>query len=182
MDEGQAEVLDFWFRELTPQQWFADGKQMDPLMRDRFGDLHRQAVSGELDEWSATPLGRLALILLLDQFSRNIHRGSPQAFATDGKAQKLVLDGIDKGMDKKLTVSQRQFFYMPLMHAEDRQLQARSVECFAALNAALEDTLRFAEKHKEEVDRYGRFPHRNKAMGRANTAEEEEFIASTKDY
>lgn len=182
MDERQAEILDFWFRELTPREWFASGKEMDPLMRERFGDLHERASSGDLDGWAETPLGRLALILLLDQFSRNIHRGTPRAFATDAKAQKLALDGIAAGMDEKLALSQRHFFYMPLMHAEDPQLQGKSVECFAALKAAAQDILDFAGRHKAEIERFGRFPHRNEALGRTNSAEEEEFIAKTKDY
>ena len=182
MDRRQAEILDFWFRDLTPRQWFAEGKKLDPIMRDRFGALHEKAASGALDAWAETPLGRLALILLLDQFSRNIHRGTARAFATDAKTQRLAIDGIEAGMDEQLTISQRHFFYMPLMHAEDPALQAMSVERFAALKAAAEDTLRFAEKHRAEVERFGRFPHRNKALGRANSAEEDEFIASTKDY
>ena len=182
MDMRQDEILDFWFRELTPEQWFQDGEQLDSTIAARFGELHEEAVSGRLESWAATPLGRLALILVLDQFSRNIHRGTARAFETDAKAQQLTLDGIAAGMDEKLAFAQRQFFYMPLMHAEDPVLQAKSIERFTALKAYAEMTLKFAESHRAEVERFGRFPHRNEAIGRASSAEERDHIAATADY
>lgn len=123
MDNAQSSVLDFWFRELTPQDWFGAGEKFDPIVRRRFGMLHEEAAEGALDGWAATPLGRLALIIVLDQFSRHIHRGTPLAFAQDPKAQDLALDGIAQAMDLQLAFSQRHFFYMPLMHAEDARLQ-----------------------------------------------------------
>lgn len=176
MNEPQDEVLNFWFRELTPQDWFKGGEALDELVRERFADLHRQARAGMLDDWAATPLGRLALILLLDQFSRHIHRAAAAAFETDVRAQQWAVEGIAMGMDEKLSFGQRQFFYMPLMHAEDPQLQAMSIERFTALRDFADDILQFAQSHKSEIDRFGRFPHRNEALARTSSEDERAFM------
>ena len=168
--------LKFWFAELTPEQWFRDGKTLDGVVRTRFGALLERAKRGELDDWASAPSGRLALIILLDQFSRHIFRGTPDAFAADAKAVSLTLDGIAKGMDEKLeTPAQRQFFYMPLMHAEDRNLQTLSLEKVMA-NDFGEDALKAAQAHADIIARFGHFPHRNKILGRASTPEEERFL------
>ncbi|KMS59792.1 membrane protein [Novosphingobium barchaimii LL02] len=176
MNDPQDEVLNFWFRELTPQDWFKGGEALDALVRGRFADLHRQAGAGMLDDWAATPLGRLGLILLLDQFSRHIHRDTAAAFETDVRAQQLAVEGMAMGMDEKLAFGQRQFFYMPLMHAEDPQLQAMSIERFTALRDFAQDVLQFAQGHKGEIDRFGRFPHRNEALARTSSEGERAFI------
>lgn len=171
-------VLDFWFRELTPNQWFADGgPKLDAEVRRRFGALAKQAAAGELDDWAATPRGRLALILLLDQFPRHIYREHPQAYATDKKAQGLVTQGIEAGQDMTLSFAERQFFYMPLMHAEDVTLQRLSVAQFEALRDEAEMILDFARRHADIVERFGRFPHRNEVLDRSASAEEEAFAA-----
>jgi uncharacterized protein (DUF924 family) len=180
MDKRQTEVLDFWFRELTMQQWFGGGPALDALIRERFDALHEEATQGRLDAWASTKLGRLALIIVLDQFSRNIHRGTARAFALDGKAQALAAEGIKAGMDETLTFAQRHFFYMPLMHAEDSTLQALSVERFTALSELANYILGFAKAHRDEFERFGRFPGRNKALGRADTAEEARYLAERK--
>lgn len=176
MDGRQTEVLDFWFRELTPDNWFAAGHKLDPVVRSRFCHLHDEASAGLLDDWQATPLGRLALILVFDQFSRHIYRDTARAFAQDRKAQKLTLDGIAAGVDETLSFAHRHFFYMPLMHAEDPVLQEKSIERFTALRQFANDLLAFAQTHSDEISRFGRFPYRNDALSRRPTGEECEFL------
>jgi len=137
------------------------------------------AVSlGALDHWASSVRGRLALIILLDQFPRHCFRGLPDAYTSDTKAQTLAADGIAAGMDEQLNFAERQFFYMPLMHAEDRDLQALSLERFEALLEAAEEVVGFASGHRRLVYRFGRFPHRNRILGRASSPEEEAFLAS----
>lgn len=181
MDNAQNSVLDFWFRELTPQDWFGAGETFDPIVRRRFGRLHEEAAAGTLDWWAATPLGRLALILLLDQFSRHIHRGAPLAFAQDPKAQDLTLDGIAQTMDLQLAFSQRHFFYMPLMHAEDARLQRASIAQFTKLKEFAEQALEYAQGHSAQIERFGRFPARNIALSRPSSPDEEAFLAQAED-
>lgn len=178
MSEPQTQVLDFWFRELGPQDWFGAGERLDPIVTERFGPLHIQAVAGDLDDWAQTPLGRLALIIVLDQFSRHIHRGTAFAFAADAKTQALTLDGLAAREDEQLTFAQRHFYYMPLMHAESAELQQLSLDRFAALKDFAENLLHFAQGHSEEIARYGRFPSRNAALGRKSNDEEAAFLQS----
>jgi uncharacterized protein (DUF924 family) len=173
--EAEA-VLSFWFRELSPAQWFEDGRKLDAEVRQRFAGLLARARRGEFDGWVATPRGRLALIILLDQFSRHIHRDHAEAFASDLKTQRLTKEAIDLGADEELNVAERQFLYLPLMHAEDPQLQALSVESFEKLRAYAEEVVRFAVEHREQIDRFGRFPHRNAPLGRDSTADERAFM------
>jgi uncharacterized protein (DUF924 family) len=176
MEKQQAAVLDFWFRELGPPDWFGAGEKLDPIVRSRFGDLHEQAVSGALDDWSQTPLGRLSLIIVLDQFSRHIHRGNALAFAADAKAQQLTLEGLSAREDEHLAFAQRHFLYMPLMHAESQELQRLCLDRFATLKAFAEDLFQFAQGHSDEIQRFGRFPLRNAALGRASSAAEATFL------
>ncbi len=180
MDHQHGAVLDFWFRELGPQDWFGAGDKLDPVVRSRFGDLHQQAVAGALDGWAQTPLGRLALIIVLDQFSRHIHRGTAQAFAADAKAQQLTLAALAAQEDEQLTFGQRHFLYMPLMHAENAELQALSLERFAALKAFAENLLQFAQGHSDEIRDFRRFPQRNAALRRVSSAAEAAFLETAK--
>jgi uncharacterized protein (DUF924 family) len=136
------------------------------------------ARRGALDHWAASPRGRLALIILLDQFPRQCFRGTPEAYASDAKAQALAAEGVAARVDEQLTFAERQFFYMPLMHAEDRDLQALSLERFDALHEDAEAVLGFATGHRRVVYRFGRFPHRNRVLGRPSSPEEEAFLAS----
>lgn len=174
MTQPYQPVLDFWYQELEPRQWFMGGAELDALIQQRFTGLLEQAKKGELDNWAQTASGRLALIIVLDQFSRQIYRDSAAAFAQDKKAQQLVLEGIASGMDGELEDGQRHFFYMPLMHAEDIELQNLSVEKFSTLNNAID----YARDHRAVIERFGRFPYRNKALGRDSTAEEVRFLNS----
>lgn len=176
MNAEQARVLDFWFRELTPADWFGAADSLDPMVRTRFAKLHAEAVKGNHEDWAESPLGRLALIIVLDQFSRHIFRGSAAAFASDERAQRLAVDGVGKGMDDHLSFAQRHFFYMPLMHAESPELQRLSVECFERLKAFADQLIAFAQSHQDEVRRFGRFPQRNAALKRPNTEEENIFM------
>jgi uncharacterized protein (DUF924 family) len=177
MNSEQTSVIDFWFRHLTPSDWFRGGADLDDFVRQRFSDLLAAAREGQHDEWAQTPRGRLALILVLDQFSRHIHRGSPEAYAADEKAQHLTCEGIELGMDKPLTFAERHFFYMPLMHAEDRTLQRLCVAQFTALKAEADELLAYANSHAAIVEQFGRFPHRNAVLGRASNSEETAYLA-----
>lgn len=188
-----ADVLDFWFGDglrldwpSTERKdlWFGGGAAQDQAIRERFGVGVDAALNGDLTAWQSRLPDRLALIILLDQFTRNAYRGQARAFAGDARAQQLVLRTLEAGEDESLARVGRVFLYMPLMYAEDLALQDRCVERFTALHAgsppALRDTLasnlKFAEQHRDIVQRFGRFPHRNAAMGRETTVEETEFL------
>lgn len=172
--EAEA-VLDFWFVESGPEDWFTKNEDFDSEIRERFGSVYRRAYDGELGEWILSPEGCLALMIVLDQFPRNIFRDDPRAFGTDAHARILLQYALDKGFDQGMEPHQKQFLYMPLQHSEDRRDQELSIE----LNAALgnDNVLRFAQAHKEIIDRFGRFPHRNAVLGRGSTPEEAEFLA-----
>ena len=168
------DILHFWFTESTPAQWFAKDDAFDALIRERYADQHRAAALGECWEWRATARGRLAEVIVLDQFSRNLHRGSPRAFAQDGMALALAQEAVQQGLDRQLAPTGRAFLYLPFMHSESRKVQARSVALYTALG--LPDNLRFAQAHQAIVERFGRYPHRNAALGRASTPGEEAFL------
>lgn len=178
MGDMQTAVLDFWFRELGPHDWFRGGDALDDLVRARFVALHARAEAGALEDWADTPRGRLALIVVLDQFSRHIHRGTARAFACDARAQALAAEGIAAGVEANLTFDERHFFAMPLMHAEDPALQAQSVAYFAALADHAASVLRFAQGHRDEITRFGRFAGRNAALDRETTEAERLFLES----
>ncbi|HEY7656743.1 MAG TPA: DUF924 family protein [Burkholderiales bacterium] len=187
-------VLDFWFGSCAPdgaldrarqRMWFSAGRQYDAEIRKRFGKLHRRAGRGELEhEWAATPRSRIALIIVLDQFSRHIHRGTAAAFAQDPAAQRLAVAGVEQRMDRELIPAQRAFFYLPFEHAEDVKLQRLSTRSFQRLAGEVAPAWRkeyasfadYAGHHRDIIERFGRFPHRNKVLGRASTPEELEFL------
>jgi uncharacterized protein (DUF924 family) len=167
-------VLAFWFAELTPAQWWRVDTELDARITRDYGALHRAAVAGELHSWRVTPQGRLAEILVLDQFSRNIHRGTTLAFAADGMALVLAQELVAQGLDLHLTVVQRGFAYLPYMHSESVAIHAIAEQLFQA--HGLEDNLRSELKHKTIIDRFGRYPHRNALLGRPSTAAELQFL------
>lgn len=187
-------VLAFWFKEqeLSAPQidrrmdiWFGGDEVFDHECKKEFADDVEDASEGRLDHWAHKPHGRLALILLLDQFRRNIYRNTAAAFEKDKAALKLCVEGAMAKKDKGLTPIERAFFYMPLQHAESRKVQAKSVELYRRLSQAVSPTYRetfetmtqFAELHRDIVEQFGRFPHRNKLLNRENTAEENEYLS-----
>ena len=189
------EVLSYWFpegindadpqtRRRQAERWMAGGPEVDREITERFGETLEQARRGELDHWAETPRGRLALIVVLDQFSRNVYRGSPLSYAQDEKALRLAIAGIDLGMDRELGAMERMFFWLPLGHSEDFALQERSVshaEEEAAnapshLRAGAEFGVSQAKAGRDVIGRFGRHPHRNEILGRDCTLEELEYL------
>jgi len=188
------EVLDYWFGasgadgSLDPakqKMWFGDGRKYDAEIKERFGALHERAARGELDqEWTATPRGTIALVVVLDQFSRHIHRGTPAAFAQDAAARRLATAAVDRQTDRGLIPAQRAFLYMPFEHAEDIEMQRLGVRCFDGLAHTVPEARRkeyegfldYAQRHLAIIKRFRRFPHRNQVLGRASTKEEIEFL------
>jgi len=187
------DVLELWFGKPATtteeygrkiRRWFMGGPALDAELRERFGSLVERAIAGELDAWATTPRGRLALIVVLDQFTRSIFRDTPRMYAGDAKAQALALDGLDRGFDEQLGFEERQFLGMPLAHAEDLALQERSVTEMNALAADAADFhkpliamgVEQSRKYRDLIAKFGRFPHRNKLLGRTNTPEEEAFL------
>ena len=178
-----TDVLAFWLGDPpAPQkQWFARSDAIDAEIRTRFGATIESAARGDLDAWASTPLGRVALVIVLDQFSRNAFRGSARAFAQDARALALGLEAIASGDDLAVTPIERHFLYMPLMHSEDRVHQDTGVGAFDRLSttdapAAITGAIKWARMHRDIVTRFGRFPHRNDVLGRASTPEEIEFL------
>ncbi len=187
------EILGFWFGEASsdahpaPERlrfWFNGGEEADRMIRERYALIVERAGRGEFDSWKETPRGALALIVLLDQFPRNIYRNSPDAYTHDPKALACCLTGLESKHDEALALMERAFFYLPLEHAEDLQMQERSVALFARLLAQAPPVLKevcdsfydYAVRHRDVIDRFGRFPHRNRILGRESTVEETEFL------
>jgi uncharacterized protein (DUF924 family) len=167
-------IYDFWFNETTPAQRWKVDPDFDALIRERFGSTHAQANRCELEEWRREPRGRLAEIIVLDQFSRNMYRGTPAAFASDPLALALAQEAVRSGLDQALTPEERIFLYMPYMHSESKSIHEVALALFTA--NGIQDNLKFEIRHKEIVDRFGRYPHRNAILGRASTQEEIEFL------
>lgn len=167
-------VLKFWFNEIPPQNWWLADPDFDAVIRERFGALHCAAHLGECWEWRKQPHGRLAEIIVLDQFPRNLYRGTPRAFASDGMALALAQEAIAGGHDAPLAPLERAFLYMPCQHSESRIVQAESLRLFTALGEP--EQYDFAVRHKAIIDQFGRFPHRNEILGRQSTVEEEVFL------
>ena len=193
--DRQQEILNFWFGRLDfnralpesyPDKWFSKIKGVDDEIRFRFELDLKRAVDGKLKAWEETPRGSLALIILIDQFSRNMYRGSIKAFEGDNMALNVCLSGIEKGFDIGLHPIERMFFYMPLMHSEDLKVQMTSLECFTvlenlctsqpAISPIISEAKIYAERHYLIIEKFGRFPHRNGILGRESTLEEAEFL------
>jgi uncharacterized protein (DUF924 family) len=183
-----SEVLQFWFDRPDSEAasykqrrklWFGKKPEFDQQIRDRFSPLYQQAAAGELDDWQQSTFGCLALILLLDQFPRNLFRGNLQAYATDWKALALAKQAIAQGFDQALNPLQRIFIYLPLEHSESAVDQHQSVALFrqlASANPELADCFDYALRHQAVIDRFGRFPHRNQILDRPSTPEEVAFL------
>lgn len=169
------EVLGFWFDLLMPEQWFNESHGLDAEIRALFGALADEVLASGAAGWRGDPETLLAAILVLDQFPRNIHRGTARAFAGDRLAQALATLALDRHWDEALPPERRQFLYMPFQHAESRELQTVSLRCFEALG--LEQPLAYAADHAEVIARFGRFPTRNAALGRDSTPEERVYLS-----
>ncbi len=185
MPSKPQEILDFWFgREDDPgygefrDAWFQKNEDFDNEVQTRFRDDYEQAANGERDDWRDEAHSALALVILLDQFPRNMFRGDGQTYATDAKALETAEYAIERALDRELPAFQRMFLYMPFMHSEDVGVQRRSVEIFGQLAAedGAPDLTSYAVGHKDIVERFGRFPHRNAILGRETTPEEAEFL------
>lgn len=177
------EILNFWFgveagEEGYREAWFRRDENFDHEIRERFAGDYEKAAAGELGGWMESPRGCLALILLLDQFPRNLFRDDPRAYATDGRAREVADHAVTTGLDRGLGPFERIFVYLPFEHSENVEDQRRSVELFLALDSEFEmpEILDYAVRHREVIERFGRFPHRNEVLGRASTAEEKAFL------
>ena len=169
-----ADVLEFWFVELSPRHWWQKNPDLDRQINEQFGSTLAAARQGELEHWRQTPEGRLAEIIVLDQFSRNIYRDDPRAFAQDGMALVLAQEAVRAGADRALQPDRRAFLYMPYMHSESIAIHEKAEELFD--QPGLEDNYRFELRHKAIIDRFGRYPHRNQILGRESTEDELEFL------
>lgn len=168
------EILKFWFEEIDHSLWWSKDEQLDRLISERFSEVHSKAIRCELFEWRKTPEGRLAEIIVLDQFSRNIFRDSPLSFANDSLALALSQEAIRICTDKKLSPIQRIFLYMPFMHSESLIIHEIALNLYR--NNEIKSSLDFEIKHKEIIERFGRYPHRNRILGRVSTEKEIEFL------
>jgi uncharacterized protein (DUF924 family) len=178
IDARAKDVLVFWFEQATLQQWFAKDPDFDQKINDSFRLTWRDARAGELDHWQDHPLSCLALVIVLDQFSRNMFRDRPDAFASDDQALSVCHVALGKMMDMELNVTQRHFIYMPLMHSEKFSDQEMSVD-LAQKRLGDDVDMSFAIEHRDVIARFGRFPHRNPILGREMTAEEQAFLDET---
>ncbi|MDA7947536.1 MAG: DUF924 domain-containing protein [Hyphomicrobiaceae bacterium] len=174
LPEEAGDVLRFWFGVLEPEQWWLRDDAIDQEIKTRFAALYLRLSDEVPQSWLASPQGRLAAVIVLDQFPRNMFRDDPRAYASDPAALKLARETIASGDDEKLAPEQRSFLYMPYQHSEDPSVQEESLELFRSLGDAVQ--LDYAEKHKQVIDRFGRFPHRNKVLGRKTTAVEKLFL------
>lgn len=174
MNAQAQDVLAFWFNELTPAQWFKKDPKMDQQIVERFSDVVSKAAACECFEWRRSARGRLAEVIVLDQFSRNIYRDDARAFACDTLALALAQEAVASRADQSLSAVERSFLYMPYMHSESAVIHSIALQLFD--QAGLESNLEFEKRHKAIIDRFGRYPHRNAVLGRTSTPEEVEFL------
>ena len=177
MRDSKQEVIHFWFKETQPQQWFQKNDQFDEQVKERFLSVYELARDGLCDGWKNSAEGCLALCVVLDQFPRNMFRGTPDMFATDMKALLVAKHAISQGFDQVLKPEERRFLYLPFEHSENMNDQKKSVELFEKMKKDDPLGYEYAVRHVEVIEKYGRFPHRNKIIGRESTPEEEEYLA-----
>ena len=173
-----SESLDFWLGEIGPEGWYAGGAEVDATIRDRFGEIWQAAHDGGLEHWVEGTVGTLAYLILCDQFSRNMHRDTAKAFATDPQALAAAKQAVAEGWDLNAPEPERQFFYMPFGHSEDITDQDQAVALLSERMASDPEMALHAQAHREIIIRFGRFPSRNAALGRETTPEEAEFLAT----
>ncbi|MDO9184359.1 MAG: DUF924 family protein [Bacteriovorax sp.] len=170
------DILEFWFEQVSPDDWFTTNEILDLKMVEKFIAIHSQAVAGELFRWRDEPLGRLAEIVLIDQFSRNIYRGEPKAYSADSMALVLAEEAIRNNIQKKFDTNYKQFLYMPFMHSESKHIHEIAVKLFS--EPGLEKSLSYELTKKSIINKFGRFPERNNVLGRINTSEEEAYLVN----
>jgi len=168
------DIINFWFKEIDQEKWWVKNTEFDQLIKSRFLNTHTKAANQNLSQWRETPLGRLAEVIVLDQFSRNMFRDTPKSFAYDSLALKLAQEAINSGANKELPPIQQSFLYLPFMHSESKDMHEKAVILFS--EPGLEDNLKFEHMHKKIIDKFGRYPHRNAILGRESTTEEIEFL------
>lgn len=192
MQVAPNEIIDFWFGTdaskpfQNQSKWWEANPEFDEVIKNKFGETHTLAVQGKLDHWLETPEGTLALIIVLDQFSRNLFRNSPKAWENDWLALATAQQGIQRGFDKKLSIAQRIFFYLPFEHSENIKLQEKNVVLFSNLvdeaDASIAKEIKinfdYAKIHRDIIAKFGRFPHRNKTLGRPSTPAESEYVVT----
>lgn len=171
------EVIDFWFEEINPSQWFEKDENLDLKMTERFIALHSSAVAGECSSWRNEPMGRLAEILVIDQFSRNIYRGEAKSFIYDPMALALAQEAVRGEHNKNLEPKYKQFLYMPYMHSESDMIHNSAMLLFS--EPGLEDAFDYELKHKSIIEQFGRYPYRNEILGRESTPAEIEFLKTS---
>ena len=167
-------IIDFWFKDLSPKQWWVKDTEFDQQIRERFLEYHKAVIAGETYGWREQPQGWLAEIIVLDQFSRNIYRDTPQVFAQDPQALTIAQEAISSGATEVLSDQEKVFVYMPFMHSESKLMHEIAVGLFTDLG--IESNLDYELKHKAIIDRFGRYPHRNNILGRQSTPDEIEFL------
>lgn len=180
MQMTSNEILSFWFDELTPKQHFVSDEKLDAKIKSQFSDVHACAINSELAPWRQTPEGRLAEIIILDQFSRNMFRNDARTWSQDPLALELARAAVAAGDDMKITRSRRAFMYMPFMHSESAQVHDEAVVLFE--NLGIEGSLKFEMLHKQVIDTYGRYPHRNEILGRESTSTELEYLRNNRGF
>lgn len=173
-------LIDFWFSEEVQQYWFNSTAEFDRQLLDNYAELWGQAEAGELVDWQQTATGSLALVILLDQFPLNMFRGQAKSFATEAQSRQVAQTAIDQGLDADMSPKQKAFLYMPFMHSENLDDQAKSLQLFD--QPGLEDNFRFAQHHYGIVERFGRFPHRNAILDRKSTEAELEYLNSKEGF
>ena len=178
MRDIKTEIINFWFSEINPAQWFQKNDDFDAEIRARFEPDYKLAAKGICDAWRDDPKGALALIIMLDQFPRNMYRDTPQAFATDHKALEVTKYAVSKQFDALLNTQEKTFLYLPLEHSENFDDQKHSVELFSAIKQDDPVVYNYAIRHFEVIEKFGRFPHRNAILGRESTDAEKEYLAN----
>ena len=174
MSTTASEVIRFWFEEIAPSQWWVKDEAFDEKIAKRFSAIHKKAARCELYDWRNTAEGRLAEVIILDQFSRNMFRGRTQSFQYDGLALMLAQEAISAGADKQLNAIQRSVLYLPFMHSESAKIHSVALNLYQ--ENGNQSNLDFEIKHKNIIDQFGRYPHRNKILGRSSTEQEIEFL------
>ncbi len=182
MTHTPQQIIDFWLYEVKPERWYVQDDTLDAQIARRLAKDHEAARDGKLSDWQNTPEGALALLLLLDQVPRNIFRGEAEAFATDAKARAVATRAIEDGFDLRFETTLRVFFYLPFEHSENLADQNRSVELVAGRIGTDGVNYGYAVKHRDVIEKYGRFPGRNAALNRPSTTEEEAFLAQPQDF